>query len=130
MDGRRRFPRAARLLAPAQFKAVLADRKALRSAHLRLQRIASPGPGARLGITVPKRQVPLATARNRIRRLIREAFRKVRGDLPALDIVLAVTARPDPDAPGLAAELDGLLARLLRSPVPAVPPASAPPPSR
>ncbi len=129
MDGRRRFPRAARLLAPNQFKAVLADRKALRSKHLRLQRIANDGPGARLGITVPKRQVPLATARNRIKRLLREAFRKVRGDLPALDIVLAVTARPEPDAPGLAAELDGLLARLIRERPTAVPSASAPPPS-
>lgn len=129
MDGRRRFPRAARLLAPTQFKAVLADRKALRSKHLRLQRIANAGPGARLGITVPKRQVPLATARNRIKRLIRDAFRKVRGDLPALDIVLAVTARPEPDAPGLAAELDGLLARLIRDRTTAVSPASAPPPS-
>lgn len=129
MDGRRRFPRAARLLAPNQFKAVLADRKALRSKHLRLQRIANSGPGARLGITVPKRQVPLATARNRIKRLIRDAFRKVRGNLPALDIVLAVTARPEPDAPGLAAELDGLLARLLRDTPPLPSPASAPPPS-
>jgi len=53
----------------------------------------------RLGIAVPKR-IGNAAARNRIKRLIREAFRLNRALLPASIDLLVVVRRP-PDNPGL-----------------------------
>ena len=45
-------------------------------------------PEARLGLAISARAVPLATRRNRIKRLARESFRARRAELPAADIVL------------------------------------------
>lgn len=47
---------------------------------------------ARLGITVAKKTVAGAVGRNRIKRAVRESFRKQRAELPTLDIV--VQAKP------------------------------------
>ncbi len=46
------------------------------------------GDAARLGITVPKRVVKFAHDRNRIKRLLREAFRQTRAQLPAIHLVI------------------------------------------
>ena len=46
--------------------------------------------GSRLGITVNKRLVPQATARNYCKRLAREAFRAERGALGGMDLVVRV----------------------------------------
>jgi ribonuclease P protein component len=51
---------------------------------------------ARLGLALAKKKVPLATRRNRLKRLIRESFRQVHRDLAGLDIV--ILARPEADA--------------------------------
>ncbi len=48
----------------------------------------APGNAARLGITVPKRVVKFAHDRNRIKRLLREAFRQTRAQLPAIHLVI------------------------------------------
>jgi ribonuclease P protein component len=45
---------------------------------------------SRLGIIVARRAVPLAVARNRHKRLIRETFRQLHKSLPALDVVVRV----------------------------------------
>jgi ribonuclease P protein component len=42
----------------------------------------------RLGLAISARAVPLATRRNRIKRLARESFRACRAQLPAADLVL------------------------------------------
>lgn len=44
----------------------------------------------RLGIVVAKRNVRLAVNRNRLKRLIREAFRQQQHCLPGLDVVVVV----------------------------------------
>lgn len=46
----------------------------------------------RLGMAVPRKSVPRAVQRNRIKRVIREAFRENRDRLDSLDVV--VVARP------------------------------------
>ena len=46
--------------------------------------------GARLGLVVGKRAVPRASARNRIKRVVRERFRRARAELPELDVVVRV----------------------------------------
>ena len=45
---------------------------------------------ARLGLIVGKKAVPKASARNRIKRVIRERFRTVQTELPPVDIVIRV----------------------------------------
>lgn len=50
----------------------------------------STQPLARLGIVVAKRNVKLAVARNRIKRLVRETFRQQQQRLDGLDIVVVV----------------------------------------
>jgi len=55
--------------------------------HFLLVHRASPGPTARLGITVT-RKIGGAVIRNRIKRSVREAFRRVRLGLPPVDLVV------------------------------------------
>jgi ribonuclease P protein component len=72
------------------------------------------GPAARLGLAVSRKVSRRAVERNRIKRLVREAFRR-RHDLPALDIV--VMARPGAAACDnwqLSASIDALIERTAR----------------
>lgn len=88
-----RFPRSARLLKPAEFKAVF-DSSGGRSSERNLSVLACDNTVGRprLGLAVAKKAVPLAVDRNRIKRQIRESFRRHQQDLPAVDIV--VLTRP------------------------------------
>jgi len=56
--------------------------------------IASPANGAdaRLGLAVSRKVSRSAVQRNRIKRVVRESFRKLGAQMPAIDIV--VIARP------------------------------------
>jgi len=81
--------------------------------------LSSPTGAARLGITVPKRCVAKAHERNRIKRLLREDFRRRRQCLPALDLVIqARGAIATADAPALRQDLERLFKRLLALPAP------------
>lgn len=51
------------------------------------------GPSARLGVTVNKRFVPLAVARNFCKRLARETFRRHRARLAGVDFVVRARAQ-------------------------------------
>lgn len=48
---------------------------------------------ARLGLTIAKKIIPSASARNRLKRLIRESFRLNQSRLPEVDIVIVVISR-------------------------------------
>jgi len=48
---------------------------------------------ARLGLAIAKKKIPSASARNRLKRLIRESFRLNQSRLPEVDIVIVVTSR-------------------------------------
>lgn len=76
--------------------------------------IAAPGagPAARLGLAVSKKVSKSAVQRNRIKRLVRESFRKHSAGIYAIDIV--VIARPgaaECDNPRLAGSINALLER-------------------
>ena len=86
--GRNTFPRAARLLTRAAFDQVFRAGHSAGSTFFRALVRPSPTASARLGINVPKRILKMAHERNRIKRLLREAFRKQREQLPAIDLVL------------------------------------------
>lgn len=83
-----RFVRRARLLKPDEFKA--AFEKGRRYNEPWLTAVVSPNAlgHARLGLAVAKKTLPLATARNRIKRQIRESFRLRQQQLPSADIVI------------------------------------------
>lgn len=87
------FPRTARLLDTFQFDRVFAaPRRSSDTYFTVLGRPAAPEAAspkaARLGLAIAKRCAPRAVARNRIKRVIRENFRHVRGTLKPMDLVV------------------------------------------
>ena len=82
------FPKSARLLKSRDFR--FSSYRRYRSEHF-LFVYASEGSG-RLGVSISKKVLKHATARNRVRRLIRETFRRQREQLTGVD--LHVIAQP------------------------------------
>ncbi len=69
---------------------------------------------ARLGLAISKRVSKRAVERNRIKRLLRESFRRVRLQLPAVDLmVMAREEAAGVDGPLLLAQIDELWKKLL-----------------
>jgi ribonuclease P protein component len=100
--------RLARLTRPAQYQAVLRARQRRDSRYFRIQYLSAPdaGDSARLGITVSKRVDKRAVGRNRIKRQIRDSFRAVRRQLPAMDyVVVAKSEAAQASQADLAADL-------------------------
>lgn len=81
------FARRQRLLNAAAFDRVFKDSR--RSADRYFTVLFSPNEcgEARLGFAISRQKVRLAVGRNRLRRLVRESFRR-HNDLPAVDIVV------------------------------------------
>lgn len=65
---------------------------------------------ARLGLVVGKRALPRAHERNRAKRVLRETFRRRRGSLPPMDIVVQVIG--DDANEGYCSSLEALLSEL------------------
>lgn len=106
------FPKSARICRRADFDRVFSARSQVQGTYLRMHLAPGSGESARLGFAIARRAVPLAHDRNRLKRLLREAFRRMRSQLPALDIVFTVRERPPEDLKLLAAEAVALLTRL------------------
>ncbi|MFV2089887.1 MAG: ribonuclease P protein component [Pseudomonadales bacterium] len=86
------FPRQARLTRADEFERVLRHPEfKLRSGPLRLNAVFNRMQCARLGLVVGKKAVPPAHARNRIKRIVRDRFRRTRSLLGSLDMVIRVT---------------------------------------
>ncbi len=85
------FPRQARLIRARDFEQVLRRPDArLQAGPLRLNVVFNRMHHARLGLVVGKKAVSQASDRNRIKRVIRDRFRRVRTELPAADLVVRV----------------------------------------
>ena len=82
------FPRGSRLLQPDQYRSVFQrPNKTTDDCFTVLCRpsaLATP----RLGLAVSKKYARLAVERNRIKRVIRESFRRNQGDLGGIDFVV------------------------------------------
>ncbi|MFU2003633.1 ribonuclease P protein component, partial [Bordetella avium] len=92
------LPAEARLHRPSEFTAALKGRRLARGALF----IVSAAPAtsapacARLGLVIAKRYAALATTRNAIKRVLREAFRHRRQALPAQDYVIRLHSKVGP----------------------------------
>lgn len=82
----------------------------IRAARFHLYRLPSSFDYPRLALVVPKRLAPRAVTRNRIRRLVREAFRVQQPRLGSLDCVVRLM-KPPGDTPVTRAEIEALLDR-------------------
>lgn len=91
-----RFPKRLRLLRASEFERVFAARNSAASPWLVLHGARNDVGHPRLGITVSRR-VGNAVARNRWKRAMRESFRLIQHELPALDFVCIARA-PEPPA--------------------------------
>ena len=108
------FPRAARLLRPADFSALRGSSKRISLKHFQCEYRLNAGATARLGMAVSRRVSKLAVVRNRIRRQIRESFRLHRPGLPACDaLVIARSSTALLDNVVLRAELEQLWRKLI-----------------
>lgn len=92
------FPASARLHRPSEYASALKGRRLSRGALLVVMtpRQVSPSPEpaiARLGLIIAKRYAPQAVTRNTIKRVIREAFRQKRHELPARDLVFRLHSK-------------------------------------
>ncbi|MBS0566203.1 MAG: ribonuclease P protein component [Proteobacteria bacterium] len=108
------YPRAARLLRPADFSALRHSGKRLSLKHLQCEYRPNAGASPRLGMAVSRRVSKLAVVRNRIRRQIRESFRLHRPHLPLCDVlVIARGSAAQVDNVALRAELEQLWRKLI-----------------
>ncbi|KFN50738.1 ribonuclease P protein component [Arenimonas composti] len=84
----RSFPPAARLRSAAEFKAVFDGGRRFNSPQLRLFALPRAEAPPRLGVAVSRKVDKRAVGRNRIKRVLRDAFRHERAGLPGGDYVL------------------------------------------
>jgi ribonuclease P protein component len=90
------FPRSCRLTAPRQFQAVYTKGRRAGCRSFTLFGVPTSAMTARLGITVTRR-VGGSVFRNRVKRCLREIFRRHRAELqPVLDLVANVHPGIDP----------------------------------
>jgi ribonuclease P protein component len=107
------LPREARLRRPSEFAALRTSsgRAGGRCFHVRYR--DNELGQARLGLAISKRVSKRAVERNRIKRLLRESFRRIRHQLPSID-VMVMAREQAAGLPGaqLLAEIDVLWRKL------------------
>lgn len=95
------FPAAARLHRPSEYASALKGKRLARGA---LFVVTTPRSApadadidcARLGLVIAKRFAAKSVTRNAIKRVIREAFRQKRHELPARDLVFRLHSKVGP----------------------------------
>jgi ribonuclease P protein component len=111
--GSNSFPKAARLLTPREFDRVFSRRCAMSDDRIVLHASLGITEGPRLGLVV-SRKVGNSVVRNRWKRLLREAFRLTREELPILDFAVIPRGREVPTLSELQESFRKLAAGLAR----------------
>jgi ribonuclease P protein component len=92
---RHRFRPHERIRDPLAFRRAFDRRRTASDAVLVVYAVENGLPHARLGLSVGRKKVRKATARNRFKRLLRESFRLSKGQLPpGVDFVVVPRAVP------------------------------------
>ncbi len=109
------FPKALRLLKPAQFRWVFADAVKFANRHWTLLVRPNGLPIPRMGLAIARKQVGKAHSRNRIKRIAREAFRRHKRRLVGYDIVvLARKGAAETDNATLTRSFEHLIGKIER----------------
>ena len=87
VTGTASFTKADRLRRRREYLRVQAQGRRLYTRHFGVTLAPPEGPGPRLGLVVTRR-FGKAVRRNRMKRLLREFFRRHKGRLPSLDLVI------------------------------------------
>ena len=87
-SGRDGFKKINRLTRPAEFQHVFSTSCRSRDAQFLVMAIGNGKSYPRLGMVVSKKSLKLAVSRNRVKRQIRESFRRNSSSLSGLDIVV------------------------------------------
>jgi ribonuclease P protein component len=115
MSGDDSFPRKLRLIRGADFERVFGTKVFAADGVLVVSADKSPVEQTRLGLSV-SRKVGNAVVRNRWKRLIREAFRRQKNDLPpGLDLVVRPRAGAKDDFQAVSRSLVTLAKRVART---------------
>jgi len=113
MTARACFPRAARVLNPKDFRRIRECGRRSGVRHFSAEIAPGATDIARMGLAVSRRVSTRAVRRNRIKRIARDSFRKMRATLPAVDILLiARTSADAEDNASLRADLEALWRRV------------------
>lgn len=122
-----RFPRTARVRARSDFDRIFKHGRRVALPVLALHFQADQAVAPRLGLAVSRKVDPHAVGRNRIKRVLRDAFRHVRAELAPGDYV--IVARPGASrcsGEELRTAFHSLLKRAGTRPAPALPLTPAP----
>lgn len=93
-----KFGSSARLTDSTEFGTALKTKPIARGQHIYVHFSPNPALTARLGVIVPKRLLRLATTRNAVKRVFREAFRQHRSGLRYGHFVFRLLRRPKYDS--------------------------------
>src|ERR1700741_4958245 len=113
-----RFSKQMRLLRPSDFERVFAAKRSASDSSMVLYGAPNELDHPRLGLVVSRR-VGGATQRNRWKRLLREAFRHVRAELPPVDFVCVVRSPTPPTLTSLRTTVLRLANRIQKKMTPA-----------
>ena len=104
-----RFTRDYRLLNSSDYKEVFDNAEYKVSCRYILMIAIKHRNQSRVGIVVSKKNIPKATKRNRVKRLIRESFRVTKSQIPNLDVIVLIRRGID-DLPNvkISSKLDSL----------------------
>ena len=110
-----RFQKHEHLRRPEEFQRVYDRKRTASDEWLVVYACENQLSHLRIGLSVPKKRIPNAVDRNRLRRLYREAFRLCRAELPVgYDLVLIPRRAEEPTLEGVKASLTKLVRQVVK----------------